>query len=210
MTNIRLISNSLVLLLISFVLISCSSVSITADNSEEIKSNSQFPNANHNSQEIKSESRFPIIEIWQELDGSVPIRGKSLYFRMYDNGIIEFEYVLKRKDESGKPRSIYSIERTSPTKISEEEFSRIKLLLEELTKSKEIKQEYKSVGLIFDVTVKLMIFLKENDTTEKKMVINNSDLDVMDGRFEKNFPKSLVNLVKEVHLMRNKLREKIE
>ena len=149
---------------------------------------------------------MPIIEIWEELDGSVPIRGKSLYFRMFDDGIVEFEYELKKKNELEKPRNIYSIEKAPPTKISEEEFSRFKSLSEDLTKSKDIKQEYKPVGLIFDVSAKLTILLKENDATKRKIIVNNNDLDVMDESLEKKFPKLLVELIREIHLIRVRLR----
>jgi hypothetical protein len=226
MTNIQLIGHSIVLLLISFVLINCSNAPITADHAKEIKSDSHYPNTNHNPQEIKSESRYPIIEIWQELDGSVAIRGKSLYFSLSDDGVVEFDYVLRKRTYTDGPvefeyedrqepitsprhtKSVEaSLERIPLTKISEEEFSRFKSLLENLTKSKDIKQEYKPVGLIFDVVHKLTVILKEDEKIERKIIINNSDLYVMDESLEKKFPSLLVNLIKEIHSMRVKLLE---
>lgn len=207
MTNIQLIGNSIALLLISFVLISCSNVPVTADQSKEINSSRHYPNTADQPEEIKSESRYPIIEIWQELDGSVPIRGTSLYFRMFDDGVVEFDYELRKKNESGKPRYTYSIERSPPTKISEEEFRRIKSLLDDLTKSK-VKQEYKPVALTLDVITKLTILLKENDTTKRKIIINDADLDVVNSKFEKKFPMSLINVFKEIRLMRRNALDK--
>lgn len=207
MRQINVTVNSVLLILISFVLISCSSSATTADSSKEINSNGNYPNMAENSQEIKSESRSPVIEIWKELDGSVAIRGKSLYFRMYDNGVIEFEYQLKKKNESVKARYTFSIERIPPAKISEEEFSRFKSLIEDLSKSKNIKQEYKPVALTLDVITKLTILLKENDTTKRKIIINDSDYDVINESLEKEFPKLLVNLIKEIYLIRVKLQE---
>jgi hypothetical protein len=159
------------------------------------------------SEEIKSESHYPIIEIWKELQGSVVIRGNSLHLRMSDDGVVEFDYQLRKENEPGKMNYTFSIERTPPTKISEEEFRRFKSLLEDLTKSKNIKQEYKTAALTFDVATKLTILLKENETTERKIIINDSEYDVMDKSFEKKFPNSLVNLIKEVSLMRAKLQE---
>lgn len=157
--------------------------------------------------EIKSDSHYPIIEIWKEIDGSVPIRGKSLYFRMFDDGVVEFDYQLRKENESGKPRYIFSIERTPPTKISEEEFSRFKAVLKDLTKSKNIKQEYKPVALTLDVITKLTILLNENGTTKRKIIINDSDYDVTYSKYEKKFPNLLINLIKEFHLLRVKLQE---
>lgn len=159
------------------------------------------------SKEIKSKSRYPIIEIWEEIDGSVPIRGTSLYFRMYDDRVVEFEYELRKENESGKPRYTYSIERVPPTKISEEEFRKLKSLLEDLTESKDIKREYKPVGLTLDVIVKLTILLNKNGITQRKIIINDSDYAVTSSKYEKKFPNLLVNLIKEFHLMRVKLQE---
>lgn len=155
--------------------------------------------------ESKSESHRPIIEIWQERDGSVPIRGKSLYFRMHYDGAIEFDYEIRKENGSGKPRYIFSIERTPPTKLSEEEFRKFKSLLEDLTKSKNIKQEYRGVALTLDVLTKLTILLKENDTAEQKIIINDSDHDVTYSKFEKIFPRPLISVFKEIQLIRNEL-----
>lgn len=202
----RLFRNSVLLLLISFVLIGCGSATTAADNAKELEV-SHYPNMPDNSQETKNENRYPIIEIWKELDGSVPIRGNSLYFRMYDDGVVEFEYELRKENESGKPRYTYSIERAPPTKISEEEFRKFKSLLEDLTESKEIKQEYKPVGLTLDVIAKLTILLNENGATKRKIIINDSDYAVTYREYEKKFPNLLVNLIKEVHLMRVKLQK---
>ena len=201
MTSKQRLLISIVLLLISFVLINCGSAATTADKAKELES-SHRPNTPDNSQEIQSEERRAIIEIWQERDGSVPIRGTSLYFRMFDDGAIEFDRELRKENESGNPRYTYSIERTPPTKISEEEFRKFKSLLEELRQSNDIKQEYKPVALTFDVITKLTILLKENDTSERKIIVNDSDLDVMNSKFEKIFPESLTSLIKEVHVMR--------
>ena len=202
----RQLGNSIVLLLISFVLIGCGSAATTADNAKELETSHQA-NTPDNSQEIKSENRYPIIEIWEEIDGSVPIRGTSLYFRMFDDGVVEFEYELRKETESGKPRYTYSIERLPPTKISEEEFRKFKSLLDDLTESKEIKKEYKPVGLTLDVIAKLTILLNENGTNKRKIIINDSDYAVTYSKYEKYFPNSLVKLIKEVHLMRVKLQE---
>ena len=221
MTNTqRLLGNYIVLLLISFILNSCGSAATTADNAKEFES-SHHPSTPDNSKEIKNENRYPIIEIWQELDGSVPIRGKSLYFRLYDDGVVEFDYVLRKRTytdgtvefeyESRKepilpPRHTKSVEasleRTPPTKISEEDFRKIKSLLEYLTKSKDIKQEYKPVGFTLDVITKLTILLNENGTTNRKIIINDPDYDVTSSKYEKKFPKSLINLINEIHLLR--------
>ena len=74
------------MLLLSYGLIGCSGANTTAGNTSELES-SRGPNAG-SSQQIENEHRYPIIEISKELDGSVPIRGTSLFFRMFDDGMV--------------------------------------------------------------------------------------------------------------------------
>jgi hypothetical protein len=174
----------------------------------------------------ESNIRHPIIEIWKALDGAVAIRGRSLHFRMYDDATAEFDYVLRKRTYTDgtvefeyesrtapitPPRRTKSVEASLESiplmKISEEEFSRFKSSLADLSRSKDIKREYKPVGLTLDVLVKLTILFKETDTDERKIIINNSDLDVVNTEFEKVFPNSLVNLTKEVHAIKTKLFE---
>lgn len=202
----QLIHNLIILLLISFVLIGCGSAVIPIGNEKEPE-NSHSANTPDKPREIKSENRYPLIEIWQELEGSVSIRGESLYFRMYNDETVEFDYESRKEEESGTRGYTYFIERMPLTKISDEEFRRFKSLSEDLTKSKDIKKEYKTVAPTLDVGIKLTILLKENDTTERKIIINDADYDITSSRHEKKFPNLLVNLIKEIQLIRVKLRE---
>lgn len=143
-----------------------------------------------------------MIEIWQDLDGSVAIRGRSLYFRLYDDGVVEFDHQVRRESGSKNRPFVFSIERTPPVKIPEEEFRKLRSLLDEITKSKATKPEYKPVALTLDVLTKLTVLLNENGTTLKKIIINDADYDVRAKRFEKIFPKSLISLFNEIHLIR--------
>jgi hypothetical protein len=123
---------------------------------------------------------------------------------MFDDGGVEFDYELRKENESGNPPYVFTIERTPPTKISEEKLRKLKSLLENLTKSKDIKEEYRPVALTLDVIPKLTILLNENGTTNRKIVINDADYDVTSSRYEKKFPNLLVNLIKEVQVMRQR------
>jgi hypothetical protein len=104
-------------------------------------------NAKSTREEIKTEYRYPVMEIWKELEGSMPIKGKSLYFRLFDDGAVEFDQQLRKENESGKPRYIYSIERTPLTKIPEAEFRELKSLLAELVEGEDVKKEYRGNGV---------------------------------------------------------------
>ncbi len=156
--------------------------------------------------DAEHESRNPVIEIWKDLDGSVPIRGRSLYFRMQDDGLVEFDYQTKKENASGKPRYEYSVERIPSTKISDEEFQRLRSLAKDVFDARDVKKEYESVALTLDVTTKLTIMLK-NGTNGRTVVINDSDIDLRDASFEKRFPKSIRTLIREVYLIRVKLRD---
>jgi hypothetical protein len=114
MTRVRQIANGQMLLLISFLLVSCGEVPIPADQARE----------------SKSEIAQPTVEIWQQLDGSVPIQGESLYFRLYDDGTVEFDYLIREYDNSR--RHIYSAQRTPATKISDEEYRRLTAAVNEV------------------------------------------------------------------------------
>lgn len=192
----------IVLLLSSFTLFGCGSAANNPDRPKELQENIN-PNILNKVEDIKSENRYPFLEIRQERDGSVAIPGTSLYFRMYDDRALEFDYVLKKPDPSGYPRSLYSLERTPPTKISEAEFGKFEALVDELIKSKDVKSEYKPVALTLDVETKLTLVLNQNGVTVKKIVINDADYDVISSKYERLYPSSLVTLIKEIRLLRN-------
>lgn len=208
MTNSkRLLHNSIVFLLISVLFVGCGSSAITVDNVKELGSNHRS-NTSDNPREIKSENRYPIIEIWQELDGSVPVRGKSLYFRIFDDGLVEFDYQLRKENKPGKQRYTFSIQRTPQTKISEAEFRKFKSMVEALSESHEIDAEYQPVALTLDVLTKLTVHLNPKESTGKVITINDADYDVTTGKYEKRFPGLLVELLKETQLLRASLQGK--
>src|SRR5215475_14470550 len=200
MSNPKLIVNLIVLILISLALISCSDTSSTVNQPSDIDGESDYLCTEGQSEQTKNNDRNPIIDIWKDLDGSVPIRGRSLYFRLYDDGVIEFDYEFHKNNGERRPYTV-SLERIPPAKIPEEEFSKFRSLLDDLIKSKDVKKEYKPVGLTFDVLEKLTILLKANES-ERHIVLNDCACDVSNSRFEKKFPKPVIDLIKEIQLVR--------
>lgn len=203
------LGSSIFVLLFGFLLINCNVKSLISEKPKEINTKEYYSKTAEQFTESAVENPNPIIEIWQELDGSVFIRGKSLYFRLYDNGIIEFDYQLKQKTNVERLRYIYSIERIQPLIISEEEFTKLKLLSENSIENKGIKKEYKAFGLSLDTSTKLTVFLKEDGKTKKEVIINASHtFDVVDSDFEKKLPKMIINLFKEIEIIREKSIER--
>ena len=194
------IKSIILFLIVGFLSVGCSNTDNVIGASKEPGTGLQV---NTLGEEIENKHLTPILEIWQDLDGSVRVRGRSLYFRMSLDGVTEFDYIVqKEENELGKTRHTFNVERTHPTKISDAKFQKIKMLLDELADDKHIKQEYKPVALTLDVIPKLTILLKETDAVRKQIVINDADYDMISNKYEKNFPSLLVELIKEIRLIR--------
>lgn len=142
--------------------------------------------------------RSPVVEIWKERDGSVPIRGKSLHFRMYSNRAVEFDYLVSRETVPQR-RVDFSFRRIPPTTIAEEEFTRIISAAETLLAKENVKQEYAGpVGLSLDTSERITVLLNGNEGARKTIVVNDSDYDVFNEKFAKVFPGELAHLLREV------------
>lgn len=148
---------------------------------------------------------LPILEIWKKEDGSVPVRGEYLYFRLFGDGIFELDYIYetRRKDDYDVLHINYNLRRTSSYKLSDEKFRKFKLIIKELDENNNIKEEYPIVSYGFDVIIKLKILLKENDIIKKQIITNNSDYTIINK--PNKFPNSLVKLVKEIDSTRVKI-----
>lgn len=198
----RALGRSTLLILIGFLLIACGGEATTAEKINEFEGGSR-PITKNISQKIKHSDRVSVIEIWQDLDGSVPIRGRSLHFRMYDDATVEFDYLSRTETESGRPRYTYTIERISRVSIPSEQFMETRSLLIDLAKDTDIQQEYKGVALTLDVLTTLTIVVNENGTKNRRIIINDAAYDVISTKYEKQFPHRLVKLLKRVGQIRS-------
>ena len=192
-----MVSNLAVLIPFLLALVACSSLPTRNETTNIDKASVDANKAN-----TKSNDRNVDIEIWQELDGSVPVKGRSLYFRMYTNGSVEFDHLKREENRLVSPPITFFLERTLPFPITAEESKRIESLLKNLAKDKEVEPEYKSVALTLDVETRLIVHLKPNTELEKQIIINDSDLDIISDKFSKRFPSLLIELIRETHLVR--------
>lgn len=72
---------------------------------------------------ITKSNKLLVLEVSKDAQGMWNVRGKTLFFRLYDNGFVEFEYPDDKKIDTGK--SISNAEEVNTliqTKISEKEF----------------------------------------------------------------------------------------
>lgn len=187
-----------VLLLAGLALIGCgdshTSAIHMADNS---------PNAVESPKVPKEQSRQIAIEIWQELGGSVPLAGKFLYFRLYENGEVEFDYEVKTRNRLGDhPLYVFSSVSISPFPLSEDEYESLTSLSKKAVNDTRIKKEYDTVGLTLDITARLTVDFSIEGLPERRIIINNSDLYVIDESLRNRFPSQLVDLIEEMHSIR--------
>lgn len=144
----------------------------------------------------------PILEIWKEREGSVPIRGMYLYLRLDASGTYEFDYLTRKVIDSPPKRIDFSLHRSVPARVSGEKLREIEQLLLSLAEDKNVKNEYPIVGLTLDAFDKLTIELTKKDSAVRTIALNNSEYDVMDSSFAKDFPASVSNLIKTIHSLR--------
>lgn len=71
----------------------------------------------------------PILEIVQDAKGMSAVTGKTLFFNLYDNGVIEFEYADEAKKIAGKSNKAEEINTLKRAKISKDELQKFHDLL---------------------------------------------------------------------------------
>ena len=94
----------------------------------------------------------PILEITQDEEGMSAVTGKTLFFNLYDNGIIEFEYADDAKKVAGKPNKAEEINTLRRAKIGKEELQKFTDLLK-TEDFRNTKNEYQRKCCCEDTTV---------------------------------------------------------
>lgn len=146
----------------------------------------------------------PIFEIWQEVEGSVGVEGKTLLFRLNDNETVEFDQEISIQREVGPPPVDFFIERNGPVPLSEEAFYEFNLILKDLANSS-IKKEFKPTGVPLDISAKFTILYKK-DGIDKKIIINENNITTIDTSDQTRFPTSLLKLIHEVYSIRENVK----
>lgn len=113
----------------------------------------------------------PILEIMQDEEGMWNVTGKTLFFNLYDNGIVEFEYPDDTKKIAGKTNKAEEINSLKRIKISEDELRKFTDLLN-AEDFKKTKNNYKNKCCCTDATVDYKINF--NDVGNPKSIILNS------------------------------------
>ena len=139
----------------------------------------------------------PILEITQDAKGLFDVTGKTLFFNLYDNGIIEFEYVDEQKKTPGKTNKAEETNTLERAKISQEELQKFLDLLK-TEDFQNTKSEYQRKCCCTDAFLDYKInFQVEN--RQKNISLNNycdlNDITNPQVRYNPDFPKVLSNLM---------------
>jgi hypothetical protein len=148
----------------------------------------------------------PILEIMQDDKGINDMSGKTLFFNLYDNGVIEFEREGTIKKTAGKintAEEVYTLERA---KITKEELNKFTDLLK-TEDFQNIKNEYQRKCCCMRPTVEYKITLT-NSIKQKNINLNGyCDLGEMMVPHTEDigtFPKALSELLILVDITRHK------
>lgn len=136
----------------------------------------------------------PILEITQEAKGMREIVGKTLFFNLYENGIIEFEYADEQKKTSGKINKAEEVNILKRAKISKEELQKF---LDQLKTEdfQNLKDEYKRKCCCTDATVDFTIHY-QNGGRQKDISLNGyCDIGEITNARAPNFPNVLYGLM---------------
>lgn len=108
-----------------------------------------------------------ILEIQEDATGMWEATGKTLFLRLYDSGIVEFEFQDDKKKIAGKINKTEEINSLKQVKISREEFQKFIMLL----KSKDfkiVKETYQAKCCCTDAVLNYKVI--SNSTGRQKSI----------------------------------------
>lgn len=139
----------------------------------------------------------PILEITQDDKGMNDISGKTLFFNLYENGVIEFEHMGAVKKVKGKIATAEEVFTLKRAKITKEELKKFTDLLK-TEDFQNIKNDYQRKCCCMRPTVEYKISL--TDSNKQKNIDLNGYCDL--GELKKptpretgEFPKVLSDLM---------------
>ena len=147
-----------------------------------------------------------ILEISQDARGMWGIEGKTLFFRLFENRIAEYEYADVKKVVPRKINRAETVNSSTKTKISDSEFQEITGLLDALDPQK-IGDEYPRKCCCTDASLDFKIDIKFNNNRKNISLNGYCSLgEVMYPQVKQtaDFPKSLAELIKIVDKTRRK------
>lgn len=183
-------------LIVIFAFIECSKNEKANNLPEQKAENSQIDKPNS----------VPSLEINEDAQGMWDITGKTLFFRLYKDGTVEFEYPENEKKIAGKINKAEEINLLKRIKLSEDEMRKFADLLntEDFQKT---KNDYKRSCCCTDAIVDYKINLNDSDK-QKNITLKGycglNDLKNPQASNVPDFPKVLSDLMILVDNIRGK------
>lgn len=148
----------------------------------------------------------PVLEITQDEKGSSAVTGKTLFFNLYDNGVIEFEYADEKKKTAGKINKAEEVNTLKRAKISAEELQNFLDRLES-EEFQNAKSDYKRKCCCEDATADYKINFTDG-IRQKNINLNDycglGELTNSKAPKIPDFPKVLIDLLVLVQTTREK------
>ena len=148
----------------------------------------------------------PVVEIFQDAQGAYEVYGNSLFFRMYDDGLAQFEVADPAKLSGGQSHNIEEVKAVKQVHLNEKEL----LEISDLVKSEAITKlgpVYQMGCCCTDASLNLAIWVRY-ETVDKTISLRNfCDLNAIEHpreRYSPDFPKALSELILDVHNIRIK------
>lgn len=145
----------------------------------------------------------PVLEMSKELLGLWDVNGKLLDFRLYENGLVKYDFVDYTKKVSGKLNKTDDLKISKQIQLSESE---IQELLKLLTSNEfqNLKDSYKPNMSCIDNFIENVIIFRYQ-SKEKKIQITGhcDDLKQPNTKYFPTFPTILSDLYKQINRVKN-------
>lgn len=160
---------------------------------------------------------LPVLEISEDAEGPWQTTGKTLLFRLYENGVAEFEYVDEQKIVSNKPNRAEEINSVRRIKMNEADLKEFIDLLNSKD-FQEIKVDYRRQCCCVDATLSYEIRFQSFNEPKRINLAGYCDSNelVISGKqsnsgapalnYRRNFPVVISELIELVTKTRAKFR----
>ncbi|HVE55712.1 MAG TPA: hypothetical protein VNB22_02725 [Pyrinomonadaceae bacterium] len=159
--------------------------------------------------EVKQPNSVPILEMSWESIGNWDVTGEILDFRLYDNGLVEFDILDNNKKD--RTKTIYSTEELRVRKQFYISDSEVKRILKLLTSNEfaDLKKTYQAKRAGTDIAHNNKILFQDG-TREKTIEIlgHIEDLSKPDPENFPDFPPILSYLYEQTHKIKNQASKK--
>ncbi|MEZ5306354.1 MAG: hypothetical protein R2684_04330 [Pyrinomonadaceae bacterium] len=153
--------------------------------------------------------RCEILNIRRISEGSVPIRGESVYFALREDGSAELEHLVKSSPLQTPGPIRYEMKPVRGFNLSRENTEMFRKLSAELAMDNSFDLDLPGIGVRSDAIGALHIFVGACEKKSRKIVINDFEDVVIENAGLGAFPKRVEDLILKIDGLRKSEIEKI-